>query len=324
MGSEGYFRGLVEFSNECIFDCSYCGIRKSNTAVERYCLSKDEIIETALWCARQGYGSIVLQSGQQSNREFIELIVGGVQQIKQRSRSSVLPHGLGITLSVGEQSKETYRRFFDAGAHRYLLRVETTAKELFEKFHGPEKTLQRRVTCLETMKKTGFQVGTGVMIGLPGQTLNDLANDILFFKDIDADMIGMGPYLVHHETPMNGYRDEIAERKNEIFQLSLNMIAATRIALKDVNIAATTALQTIDQKGREMGLMYGANVIMPQATPRHVRNKYLLYDGKPCVDESAADCAACLEQRIAATGRAIAWNSWGDPCHFFTRTGNQD
>lgn len=311
-GNRVYFRGLVEFSNVCSCDCFYCGIRKSNRSVNRYILSKQQIADAALWCADQGYGSVVLQSGERNDGTFIDFVEDIVATIKEKSKSATLPGGMGITLCVGEQTEETYRRFFNAGAHRYLLRIESTNPELFASIHPSDQKLGRRIECLRMLKKIGYRTGTGVMIGVPGQTMENLADDILFFKSIDADMIGMGPYIVHSQTPMAQYSAEIKNRAEEIFLLSLKMIAVTRLVLKDVNIAATTALQSMKHDGREQGLRFGANVIMPQLTPTEVRKEYLLYEGKPCLDENAEQCRNCLTGRISSVGREIGYNEWGD------------
>ncbi len=311
-GNRVYFRGLVEFSNICSCDCFYCGIRKSNRSVNRYVLSKQQIVDAALWCADQGYGSVVLQSGERNGDTFIDFVEDVVATIKEKSKSTALPKGMGITLCVGEQTEETYQRFFNAGAHRYLLRIESTSPELFAKIHPADQKLSRRIECLKKLKKIGYRTGTGVMIGIPGQTIENLADDILFFKSIDADMIGMGPYIVHSQTPMAQYSADIKNRAEEIFSLSLKMIAVTRLVLKNVNIAATTALQSMKHDGREQGLRFGANVIMPQLTPTEVRKEYLLYEGKPCLDENAEQCRNCLSGRISSVGREIGYNDWGD------------
>jgi biotin synthase len=311
-GNKVFYRGLIEFSNRCICDCNYCGIRKSNANVKRYTLPKEEIISAAQWSAQQGYGSIVLQSGERNDSEFIDFLETAVSEIKSSTVSEKLPKGVGITLSVGEQSPQAYERFYKAGAHRYLLRIETSSPKLFASIHPPSQKQERRIECLKTLKRIGFRVGTGVMIGIPGQTVEDLADDILFFKEMDIDMIGMGPYIVHKSTPMSVYEDYCNKAKAQTFQTSLLMIAACRIALGDVNIASTTALQAMKYDGRELGLRYGANVIMPQTTPTEVRRDYLLYDGKPCLDEDAVRCRACLEARIRSVGREVALDEWGD------------
>jgi biotin synthase len=319
-GTDVYLRGLVEFSNMCRCDCLYCGIRASITNVRRYCLTKEEIVEAAQFCAGAGYGSMVLQSGERRNEQFVSFVEVAVRAVKQATVSECLPHGLGITLSVGEQSFETYKRFFDAGAHRYLLRIESSSPGLFASLHPPHQTIETRIECLAALKQIGYQVGTGVMIGVPGQTVEDLADDILFFQAIDADMIGMGPYIVHKQTPMAVYEPDLLARKKEVFELSLRMIAVTRLVCRDVNIASTTALQAMEPMGREMGLLHGANVVMPQTTPARVRREYQLYEGKPCLDEDANDCRACLSARIRSLGREPARGVWGDPKHFAARS----
>lgn len=318
-GKRVSFRGLVEFSNICRRNCRYCGIRKGNRNVKRYMLSLDEILECARFSAEAGYGSIVLQSGERDDAVFIDFVEKAVLAIKRETVSRTLPTGLGITLCVGEQEPDAYRRFFDAGAHRYLLRIETTAPALFGQLHPKAQTLAHRIACLESLKTIGFQVGTGVMIGLPGQTHEQLADDLLFFRDLDIDMIGMGPYIAHDQTPMRRHAAATRARHAEILELSLNMIAATRILLRDVNIAATTALQAMDPIGRELGLQFGANVIMPQVTPMRVRREYQLYEGKPCMDENPRHCMDCLRRRIQGIGREVLANAWGDSPHVARR-----
>ncbi|MDD3124879.1 MAG: [FeFe] hydrogenase H-cluster radical SAM maturase HydE [Candidatus Kapabacteria bacterium] len=316
-GSNVYLRGLIEFSNICTNNCNYCGIRKSNHKVHRYQLNRENILQSAIMSMKSGFGSVVLQSGQRQDAEFVGFVCSIVREIKQITKSEMLPNGVGITLSVGEQSEETYRKFFDAGAHRYLLRIESSNPELYAKIHPGEMKFENRLHCLEVLKKIGYQIGTGVMIGLPGQTLEDLANDILFFKSIDADMIGMGPFIPHKDTPMN--EEKFPWDKNRNYRLGLNMIAATRLVLEDVNIASTTSLQAIAEGGREHGLMFGANVIMPQQTCQEVRNEYLLYDGKPFLNETIDELASGVKQKVEALGRKIAFNTFGDPLHFFNR-----
>ncbi len=313
VGDLVYYRGIIEFSNICTMDCYYCGIRKSNTNVSsRYSLSKDDIVSTALWCAEQGYGSIILQSGERRDEEFIDFVEDMVAEIKHRTISEKLPNGLGITLGIGEQSLEVYERLYRAGAHRYLLRIETTNQKLFSRIHPPSQTLSGRIACLRSLRDAGYQVGTGVMIGIPGQTIDMLADDIEFFHDMDIDMIGMGPYIRHPDSAMAdlGMMDTVA-----LLQLSYNMIAVTRLVLKDVNIAATTALQALIPDGRERGLGYGANVTMPNITPTKVRGEYQLYPGKPCIDENKSACRECLLRRIKSSGRDVGFNMWGDAPH---------
>ena len=311
-GPQVYLRGLVESSNACSCDCLYCGIRKSNQRVNRYTLTVDQMVACARTCADLGYGSMVIQSGERSDRKFIDLTFEAVRRIKRETRSEAQPEGLGVTLCIGQQSRETYRRLFDAGAHRYLLRIETTNPVLFAGIHPGDQTFESRLECLSLLRDIGYQVGTGVMIGLPGQTLEDLADDILFYKKHDIDMIGMGPFIPDPETPLGREScPDVAER----VRLALLMIAATRLKLRDVNIASTTALQTLDPIGREKGLQFGANVIMPQVTPLNVRKDYQLYPGKSCLEENARECQSCLGMRIAFAGRTIGYNAWGDSIH---------
>jgi biotin synthase len=312
-GNKVFFRGIIEFSNACEKNCFYCGIRR-DTAISRYLLTEEEIIEGALWAEENRYGSLVLQSGECTSPEFVNFLENVIRRIKKMT-------SLGITLSVGEQSRETYQRFFEAGAHRYLLRIETSNPDLYRRLHPRDHSFEKRLECLRTLKETGWQVGTGVMIGLPFQTVKDIANDILFFQREDIDMIGMGPYIIHTRTPLATHDTiELWNReKGEILDQTLKMIAVTRLVLRDVNIASTTALQALHPQGREMGLNAGANVIMPVITPGKYRESYLLYEGKPCIDDSAKVCRDCLSGRIRTTGREIAWDEWGDPLHFQSR-----
>lgn len=315
-GTQVYFRGLIEFSNRCACDCLYCGIRASNAQVTPYTMSLSQIVDAARSSAEMRYGSVVLQSGERRDAAFIDFVEAAVNAIKNATRSSALPDGLGITLGIGEQSEETYRRLFKAGAHRYLLRIETTNRDLFKRLHPRNQVFDNRADALRSLKKVGFQVGTGVMIGLPGQTIDDLVRDLLFFKELDIDMIGMGPYIVHANTPMAIWPDASERIPQERFDLSLRMIAATRLFLKNVNIAATTALQAIDPEGREKALRWGANVMMPQLTPLEYRRDYQLYDGKPCLDDSADRCAEYLARRVVSAGRTVGFDKWGDSPHF--------
>jgi len=318
VGDEVYYRGLIELSNICACDCLYCGIRRSNTAVERFTLDEQEVLDSALWCAEAGYGSLVLQAGERNDPAFIDFVEHLVRGICTASVREGLPKGLGITLSLGEQTLETYQRWRGAGAHRYLLRVETTNPELFGRIHPPRQSLEARKQALADLAEAGFQVGTGVMIGIPGQTLEMLAEDILFFREHIIDMIGMGPWLFHPDTPMNDWVQPLS--KEDLLQLALNMIAVVRLVCPDVNIAATTALQAMVPDGRERGLSYGANVTMPNLTPVKARANYKLYDGKPCMDEGREECRGCLMGRVESVGRTVALNQWGDAPHFARRT----
>jgi biotin synthase len=315
VGKKVYFRGLVEFSNICRKDCLYCGIRKSNANVNRYSVSDQEILEAVDFAFKSKYASVVLQSGELENTTFTLRVENLIKQIDKQTNGKVR-----ITLSLGEQSEETYKRWFDAGAQRYLLRIETSNPELYKKIH-PQNSLhsfEQRLSCLKVLKKLGYQTGTGVMIGLPFQTISDLASDLLFFKEMSIDMFGMGPYIEHKDTPLYNFRDQLLPLK-ERFELTLKMIAILRIMMKNVNIAATTALQAIDKMGREKALKIGANVIMPNITPGAYRNDYLLYQNKPCTDENADDCSQCLEARVHMSGDEVAWDEWGDSKHFQER-----
>ena len=314
VGNDVFFRGIIELSNICRKDCLYCGIRRSNVCLKRFQMSKQEILESAKDALDMKYGSLVLQSGERSDPEFIDFIEDVVREIKTLSSNSTT---LGITLSLGEQTKESYQRWFDAGAHRYLLRIETSNPGLYEKLHPPDHNFLQRLNCLEALRDIGFQVGTGVMIGLPHQTIDDLAEDILFFKEIDIDMIGMGPYIIHKDTPLADGADKAVHHKN--LDLGLKMIALTRIHLQDVNIAATTALQALSSSGRELGLQCGANIMMPNITPMKYRKFYQLYEDKPCIDESASLCRDCLSGRIALIGEEIGYDQWGDSPHFLKK-----
>ncbi len=262
-------RGLIEAGNICAKDCYYCGIRKSNASVNRYALTIDEIYAAALEAQRQGFASVVIQSGELESEVHTAFIEDALRKLA--------PLNLGITLSLGEQSEETYARWRAAGASRYLLRIETSNRELYAKLHPASCDWSRRADCLKALRRTGYQVGTGVMCGLPGQTLDDLARDIQFFGDLDVDMIGMGPYIPHEAAPLVGEIPSAEAR----FCLGLKMIAVTRLYLHDVNIAAATALQALDPHGRRKGILAGANVLMPNVTAANYRQNYNLYAGKP-------------------------------------------
>jgi biotin synthase len=317
IGNRVHCRGIVELSNLCIKNCYYCGIRRDNSAVERYSLSKQQIIDAALWAHQRRYGSVVLQSGERTDERFVSLVEDVVHDIKIRSGGR-----LGITLSMGEQSSETYARWFAAGAHRYLLRIETSSRRLYGALHPIDHSHDARIRCLRDLRQIGYQVGTGVMIGLPGQTLDDLAADVLFFRDLDVDMIGMGPYVVHESTPIARDCDNSEGGRRRRLDLALRMIAVVRLAMPDINIAATTALQALHPLGREKGLLAGANIIMPIVTPIEVRKHYQLYEGKPCIEDSADQCQACIEARIRSTGDVLVYSEWGDSPHATNRHGH--
>jgi biotin synthase len=317
VGKIAYFRGIIECSNLCIKDCYYCGIRKSNKNVERFLMDEEEIFKEAMWAYEAEYGSCVIQSGERQDEEYIAMIERVVKRIYEASNRE-----LGITLSLGEQTEEVYQRWRDAGASRYLLRIESTNPEIYARIHPADHSMEIRKECLKRLRRTGYQVGTGVMMGLPGQTMEDLARDVLFLKEIDIDMVGMGPYIPHSDTPMGqeipAYTDE---QKKTALTLGLKMIAVTRLVLPDINIAAATALQALEYTGREQGLRCGANVIMPNVTETDYRPKYQLYDNKPCTDENSSMCRGCLSGRIKGIGETIGFNERGDSLHFRKRTG---
>lgn len=311
-----YFRGLIEFSNICYKNCYYCGIRAGNKNTMRYDLNDNEILEAIKFAHTKKYGSIVLQAGERDDDEFIEKISRLLKKAKQISNGE-----LGITLSLGEQTQETYKKWFDAGAHRYLLRIETTNETLYQLIHPNNKkhSYQERLKALKLIQKTGYQTGTGVMIGLPFQSVEHLADDLLFMKDFNIDMVGMGPYIEHKNTPLFIHKDTLWNLK-ERFEMSLKMVAILRIMMPDINIAATTAMQTIDPVGREKAIKIGANVIMPNITPKTYRKSYQLYDNKPCIDEDATECIECLDKRLSIVGAKVQYGEWGDSKHFFKRT----
>jgi biotin synthase len=315
VGNKVYYRGLIEYSNLCGKNCFYCGIRAGNKNTHRYEVTEDEVLEAVRYAYENKFGSIVLQAGERSGARYVKRIEELVRQIKELSNGE-----LGITLSLGEQSRETYQRWFDAGAHRYLLRIEVSDPTLYPSYHPNNKThsYEARLNCLHLLREVGYQVGSGVMIGLPFQTTEDLANDLLFFKEHDIDMVGMGPYIEHEHTPMYLYKDQLLPKMDR-FYLSLKMVALLRILMKDINIAATTAMQAIDPMGREKAVKVGANIIMPNLTPTAYREDYLLYEDKPCTDEDAEECKRCLEARIHMAGGEIGYGEWGDSQHFANR-----
>ncbi len=316
VGKKVYFRGLIEYSNYCKKNCYYCGIRAGNSRYARYRMTDREVMEAVDYAFLNNYASIVIQSGEQANKMFVNKIESLLKKIHRQTFGKI-----HVTLSLGEQTEETYRRWFEAGAHRYLLRIEVSNPDLYLKLHpnNLSHSFNRRLEALKTLRKTGYQVGTGVMIGLPFQTISDLADDLLFFREFDIDMAGMGPFIEHADTPLYQYRESLLPLKSR-FDLSLKMVAILRIMMKNINIAATTAMQTIDPQGREKALMVGANVIMPNLTPVKYRQDYLLYENKPCLDEEAEECKSCLEARIHMAGDTIGYGEWGDSKHYVDRS----
>ncbi|MBQ9688836.1 [bacterium] len=285
VGDEIHLRGLVEFSNICKRGCLYCGLRCGNREIERYRMSKDEIVETARTASDMGYKTIVLQSGEDdfySTDKMCEII----SEIKK------LP--VALTLSIGEKSFEEFKAFKDAGADRYLLRIETTDKELYRRLH-PRASFENRVKCLENLKELGYEVGTGCLVGLEDQSVESLANDILFFKSIEADMVGIGPFISHPQTPLNN-------SPNGDFETALRVMALTRIVLRTANIPATTAMETLNPNGRVIALQSGANVVMPNVTPIEYQNKYELYPNKKGLEFDKT----VVEGLIKSIGRTVS------------------
>jgi len=315
-GNKVYLRGLIELSNICNKNCYYCGIRKDNKDVARYIIRNNEVLEAARFALEKNYGSVVIQTGELQSKKNTENIESLVKQIKDLSDGK-----LGITLSCGEQNKEVYRRWFEAGAHRYLLRIETSNKELYYKLHPNDNrhNWEKRLECLLSLKSIGYQTGTGVMIGLPYQTIEHLADDLLFMKEFDIDMCGMGPYIEHTGTSLYKHNYEIISIDKRL-KLSLKMIAVLRLVMKDINIAATTAMQAIEFDGRIQAIRAGANIFMPNITPGVYRDNYKLYENKPCTNESAEDCAFCIENQVKHAGSEIAYSEWGDSLHFLNRS----
>ena len=309
VGNKVYFRGLIEYSNRCMKNCFYCGIRRDNLRVQRYELGEEEVLEAARLAAEYRYASLVLQGGERDDRAFVDRMTHLLRRIHQETGGI-----LGITLSLGEQTEETYRTWMEAGASRYLLRIETSNRELYGKIHPSDHDFDKRLACIRTLKRLGYQTGTGVMIGLPGQTVADLADDLLFFRREDIDMVGMGPFIGHEDTPLWEEESRLPDRRWR-FELTLNMLSLLRLLMPDINIAATTAMQAIDPEGREKALVAGANVIMPNLTPTRYRTGYQLYADKPCLDEEAGQCRLCLEQRIRSVGEEIGYDVWGNSLH---------
>ena len=326
LGENVYLRGLIEISNICTANCRYCGIRKNNHAVERYTLSEETILACAELAARSGYGSIAIQAGERRDPKGIEWIADLLKKIHARTVNDALPSGLGITLSLGEQTYDVYRYWAEASGNpnglRYLLRIESSNPTLFRSLHCTpgknEKVLEHRYRALEDLRRAGYQVGTGVMIGLPGQTIEDLVADIRTFERIDADMIGMGPYITSNGADMVS---EGMLPKAQLMQLSLNMIAVTRLMMRNVNIAAATALETLEPNGRIKGILHGCNVIMPNITPQQTRSSYQLYDNKAGCEVGAESNVLVENNIVEIAHRRLGLNQLGSSLRWHTRTG---
>ncbi len=314
VGNKVYLRGVIEFTNQCTKNCYYCGIRKGNKNLKRYFMKKEDILESVKFASEKGLGSVVLQGGELSGDEYVSFIEDVIKEIKK-----VDPE-IMITLSLGEASYEDYRRWFDAGAERCLLRMETTNEELYKKWHPKGHNFSERLKCLENIKKIGYQTGTGVLIGAPYQTVSHLAKDILFYKDFDIDMIGMGPYVIHYDTPWGSeFKEWFNKKKKNIFELAIKMIAVARIFLEDVNIASTSALGALHPEGRVIGLKAGGNVIMPDITNPHYKEYYRLYENKPALNSPLEESLNSILKTIEKAGLIAAIGEQGTSLHYAKR-----
>ena len=289
VGDEVHLRGLIEFSNICKRTCKYCGLRCENKKIERYRIEPDEIVSYAKIAVDMGYKTIVLQSGE-DNYYSTDIMCKIISEIKNLNAA--------LTLSIGEKTFEEYKAYKKAGADRFLLRIETTDKNLYKQMH-PNMDFENRVRCLKDLKELDYEVGTGCLVGLPNQTIESLADDILFFKELEADMIGIGPFIPHPETPLK-------DSQTGSFEIALKVMAIIRILLKDINIPATTAMETLNPNGRIIALQSGANVVMPNVTTTEYRKKYEIYPNKICINENPAQCFGCISGKIKSIGRTIS------------------
>ena len=290
-GKSVYLRGLIEFTNHCKNNCYYCGIRCANRNAQRYRLSKNQILE----CCKEGYAlgfrTFVLQGGEDpyySDEYLVELI----SEIKNQHPECA------VTLSIGERDKSSYLRLYSAGADRYLLRHETADKEHYRKLHPKNMSFENRMKCLENLREIGYQVGCGMMVGSPFQTVDMLIEDLRFLQSFKPEMVGIGHFIPHHDT-------RFANEKSGSVELTLRLLSVIRLILPEVLLPSTTALGTLDAFGREKGLLAGANVVMPNLSPSNVRKKYLLYDNKICTGEESAACISCMQRRVNSVGYKI-------------------
>lgn len=298
-GDKVFTRGLIEISSYCKNDCLYCGIRRSNKNAQRYRLDPRQILD----CCETGYGlgfrTFVLQGGEDGYYTD-ELLCGLIREIKGSFKDCA------VTLSLGERSADSYKRLYDAGADRYLLRHETADKEHYEKLHPAELSLEKRLECLKALKAIGYQTGCGFMVGSPYQTTDRIVKDLRFIKGFEPHMVGIGPFVPHKDTPFGNSAAGTAE-------LTVYLLSVIRLLLPRVLLPATTALGTVDPTGREKGINGGANVVMPNLSPLDVRKKYLLYDNKICTGDEAAECIECLKKRVASVGKRLVTER-GDYC----------
>ncbi|MBR2215213.1 MAG: [Selenomonadaceae bacterium] len=289
VGDGVHLRGLIEFSNICRQNCCYCGLRRDNQHLQRYRLEPTEIVKLAENAKALGFATIVVQGGEDVffTAEILAEVVTAIKKLD-----------VAVTLSVGERSRQDYQLWREAGADRYLLRIETTDASLYEKL-DPGMSHANRRRCLQDLKELGYEVGTGSLVGLPGQGLESLAQDILFFQEIDADMLGIGPFIPNPDTPLG-------HEPPGDFPLTRRMVSLIRLLIPDANIPATTAMGTILPGGREIALASGANVVMPNVTVGEARLNYALYPGKICANDSPAKCRSCMEGRLRSMGRFVA------------------
>ncbi|PXV85690.1 iron-only hydrogenase maturation protein HydE [Lachnotalea glycerini] len=290
-GKAVYVRGLIEFTNYCKNDCYYCGIRKSNHNAIRYHLTKEEILNCCAEGYQLGFRTFVLQGGEDVSYQDLD-IVSIIEAIKEKYFDCAL------TLSIGEKSYDSYLKYYKAGADRYLLRHETANSKHYNNLHPDSLSAENRKRCLYDLKEIGYQVGCGFMVGSPHQTTENIVEDLMFIKELSPQMVGIGPFISHKDTPFR-------EFANGSVDMTLNLIAIIRLMLPNILIPATTALGTLDHKGREKGILAGANVLMPNLSPTDVRKKYMLYDNKICTGDEAAQCRQCLQRRIEAIGYQI-------------------
>ncbi len=311
VGDDVHLRGLIEISNHCARLCGYCGLRADHTDIERYRMSADEIVECAHKAVQFSYGTVVIQAGE----DFAltkDLIADIVRRIKAETN-------LAVTLSLGERTDEEFACWHEAGADRYLLRFETSNRDLFDLIHPPLAGQRSdRMAILKSLRKHGYEVGSGVMIGIPGQTWDDLASDIEMFAELDLDMIGVGPFIAHPATPLGRDADKLMAPAGEQVpcneELTYRVVSLTRIMCPQANIPSTSALATLNlATGRELGLARGANVVMPNLTPREYRAMYEIYPSKACIRETADQCHGCMTRRIESIGRVVGTGRGDSP-----------
>lgn len=288
VGDAVHLRGLIEFSNICRNNCLYCGIRKGNAHVSRYHMHEEELIETARKAASIGFKTIVMQSGEDM-WYTADKMCRIIEQIKK--------FDVAVTLSIGERTYEEYKAFREAGADRYLMRIETTDKDLYHKLN-PHMSWQHRHDCLMMIKELGYELGSGIMVGQPGQTIASIADDLLYLREIGVDMAGIGPFIPHPQTPL-------ANEKGGTLELGLRTMAVMRLLMPDINIPATTAMESLHPQGRLKALQAGANVVMPNVTEGEYRKFYELYPNKICVNDTPVHCRSCIGLKIMSIGRTI-------------------